>query len=741
MKHPLPPHRPGRLRLAALVPLLCLVTGAALAQARPTQAMITPNYKDADLGQVVEAVSQVTGKNFIIDPRVKAQVTMLSSTPMTPDAFYEAFLAILQVHGFVAVHAGAVYKIIPDANARTMPGVDLPDTVNAGSDEVVTQVVALRNVSAAQLVPILRPLIPQYGHLAAYTASNILIISDRANNVSRMLRIIERIDRSTDDQIEVIRLEHASAVEVVRVVNQLASAAGAEAGAQAKVIADERTNSVLLSGEKNQRLKLRALVAHLDTPLDKGGGTTVRYLKYADADKLATKLKEQIAATTAATAGAGAGGGAGGGSTSSSADKSTVIWAEPTTNSLVITAPPKAMRQLMDIIDRLDIRRLEVQVEAIIVEITGNKNIDLGVNWAVDASGSNIGAGAWNEPIGAAGTSIAGVAAAAVGGTAALSSASVPTAFTYAVGRIASSGTNFAAIVSAIAGTANTNIISTPTIITLDNQEAQIKVTTEVPFITGQYSSTATAASTTTGAAGIVNPFQTIQRQDVGTILKITPQITDDGTILLKIDQEVSQLIKSAIATVDVQTSKRVISTRVLAQDGEMIVLGGLISDNVTESEQRVPILGSIPWLGNLFKTRSSTKDKTDLMIFLRPKILVNREQMATETEAKYNYIRNIQTHQNGKVMMMPDARQPMLPDLKTLQPSGEPPPETPKGRAARGQAPPAFAPSPSATPPPAQPDAPSAPPVAPTGGPPVGAPNTATAPATPPATPPGASG
>jgi general secretion pathway protein D len=732
MTHTPLPLRSGRLRPRVLLPLLWLLTSAALAQSRPAQTMITPNYKDADLGQVVEAVSQVTGKNFIIDPRVKAQVTMLSSTPMTADAFYEAFLAILQVHGFVAVHAGAVYKIIPDANARTMPGIDLPDNVNGNSDEVVTQVVQLRNISAAQLVPILRPLIPQYGHLAAYTASNILIISDRANNVSRMLRIIERIDRSTDDDIEVIRLEHASAVEVVRVVNQLGAAAGAEAGATAKVIADERTNSVLLSGEKNQRLKLRALVAHLDTPLDKGGGTTVRYLKYADADKLATKLKEQISATTAATAGAGAA--AGGGSTSSSADKSTVIWAEPTTNSLVITAPPKQMRQLMDIIDRLDIRRLEVQVEAIIVEITGNKNIDLGVNWAVDASGNNIGAGAWNEPVGAAGTSIAGVATAVIGGTAALSSASVPTGFTYAVGRIASSGTNFAAIVSAIAGTANTNIISTPTIITLDNQEAQIKVTTEVPFITGQYSSTATAASTTTGTTGIVNPFQTIQRQDVGTILKITPQITDDGTILLKIDQEVSQLIKSAIATVDVQTSKRVISTRVLAQDGEMIVLGGLISDNVTESEQRVPILGSIPWLGNLFKTRSSTKDKTDLMIFLRPKILVNREQMASETEAKYNYIRNIQTHQNGKVMMMPDARQPMLPDLQTLQPSGAPPAETPKSRAARGGSSTAGAPAPAPAPAPAvRPDAPSAPPVEPTGGPPVGPPKAANPTATPP--------
>ncbi len=705
---------PSRRAKSALLASLWLA--ASLAGAEPRQqTMITPNYKDADLGQIVEAVSQVTGKNFIIDPRVKAQVTMLSATPMNPDAFYEAFLSILQVHGFVAVQSGQVYKIIPDANARTVPGDDLRDRVSSTSDEVVTQVVALKNVSAAQLVPILRPLIPQYGHLAAYTASNVLIISDRANNVSRMMRIIERIDRAGDDEIEVLRLEHASAVEVVRVVNQLNQAAGADAGATAKLIADERTNSVLLSGEKNQRLKLRALVAHLDTPVDKGGGTTVRYLHYADAEKLATKLKEQVQAT--AQAGATGAAGAGGAGAQGAAEKTTSIWAEPTTNALVITAPPKLMRQLMDVVDRLDIRRLEVQVEAIIVEITGNKNIDLGVNWAVDASGSNIGAGAFNEPIGTSGPSIASVVGAAIGGTAALTAGSVPTGFTYAVGRIGKTGTNFGAILNALAGTANTNIISTPTIVTLDNQEAQIKVATEVPFVTGQYSSTQAAGQTATGTAGIVNPFQTIQRQEVGTILKITPQITDDGTVLLKIEQEVSSLIKSAIATVDVQTSKRVINTRVLANDGEIIVLGGLISDNVTESEQRVPILGSIPWLGNLFKTRSTTKDKTNLMVFLRPKILINAEQMATETEAKYNYIRNLQTKQGGKVQMIPGEHQPTLPDLNSLEPR-PPPAETPKSRAARGAArtdpAPPPAPAPSAAPAPDLPPPAPKPPAAP---------------------------
>ena len=280
-----------------------ILAAAAVGQQRP-QAMITPNYKDADLGQIVEAVAQVTGKNFIIDPRVKAQVTMLSATPMTPDAFYEAFLAILQVHGFVAVQAGKVYKIIPDANARQVPANDLPDHVSATSDEIMTQVVTLKSVSAAQLVPILRPLIPQYGHLAAYPAGNVLIISDRAANVNRLLRIIQRIDQGGEDEIEVIRLENASSVEVVRVVNALSQgAAGAETGTTTRLIADERTNSVLLSGEKSQRLRLRALIAHLDTPLERGGGTVVRHLKYADADKLSAKLKEQVQSSTSAAEG------------------------------------------------------------------------------------------------------------------------------------------------------------------------------------------------------------------------------------------------------------------------------------------------------------------------------------------------------------------------------------------------------------------------------------------------------
>jgi general secretion pathway protein D len=648
--------------LSALLVTALLATGAQAQQG----AMITPNYKDADLGQVIEAVSQVTGRNFIVDPRVRAQVTMLSSTPMSPGAFYEAFLAILQVHGFVAVPSGNVIKILPDANARQMPANDLPDRVSATSDEIVTQVVQVRNVSAAQLVPILRPLIPQYGHLAAYPSSNILIISDRAANVNRMVRIIQRIDQGGDAEIDVIRLEHASAAEIVRVVNQLASAQGAEAGTGARLVADDRTNSVLLSGEVGQRLRMKTLIAHLDTPLEAGGDTQVRYLRYADAEKLAAKLKEQATGTAIAAAGGAQGAPAG------SADKSVTIWADPTTNALVVTAPPKIMRSLMQVVDRLDIRRAQVIIEAMLVEVTADATRDLGVNWIVDGSSDNFLVGLFNQPI--AGASLGSVAAAyraltndddSSSSGAAAAAVQPPGGFTVAAGRNKDTGTNFAAILRALSGNGDTNVVSMPSVITLDNEEAQIKVAQEVPFITGQY--------TTNSGGGVVQPtpFQTITREEVGNILKITPQITDENTILLKIEQEASGIAASVTGAADLITNKRVITTRVLVDDGGMLVLGGLIEDRLTESENKVPLLGSIPLIGELFRVRSTQKTKSNLMVFIRPRVLRTPEQAAFETNAKYQYMRNLQLRRNdGKVSLMPGATQPALPELDQGEPT-----------------------------------------------------------------------
>src|SRR3984893_14087234 len=290
-------------RVVAVLLLAALLVSATLPAAPQEKSQdgptITPNYKDADLSQIIQAVSEVTGKNFIIDPRVNAKVTMLSATPMTPAAFYEAFLSVLQVYGYVAVPAGKVIKIIPNTDQRSVPANDLPDNVSATSDEIVTQIITMKNVSAAQLVPILRPLIPQYGQLAAYAAGNMLIISDRASNVSR---IVQRMDESGDEPIEVIALHNASAADVVRIVNSINQGGqGAEgAAAAAKIVDDDRTNSILLTGEKSQRLKLKALIINMDTPLATGGDTQVRYLRYADAEKIADKLKGQATASAKA---------------------------------------------------------------------------------------------------------------------------------------------------------------------------------------------------------------------------------------------------------------------------------------------------------------------------------------------------------------------------------------------------------------------------------------------------------
>ncbi|MFZ9709305.1 MAG: type II secretion system secretin GspD [Steroidobacteraceae bacterium] len=637
------------IRHRPLFALLLFAAVPALAQQASGQRY-TPNFKDAEITQVIEAVANATGKNIIVDPRVRAQVTMLSSTPMTPDAFYEAFLGLLQVHGFVAVPSGKTVKIIPDANSRTMPGNDLPDRVSESSDELVTQVVSVTNVSAAQLVAILRPLMPQNAHLAAYPSSNMLILADRANNVTRMVRIIRRIDQQSDADVEVVQMQNASAAEVVRTMSALNPAQTAAEGgiAPLRVVADERSNSILLAGEKTQRLRARTLIAYLDTPLANGGDTRVRYLRYADAEKIAAKLKEQLVGTTSAAAGAASG--------TASADRSTVIWAEPETNALVITAPAKTMTALMSVIDKLDIRRAQVIVEAIIVEVSADKSAELGVNWLIDGSRSDEAVGGFIEPVG--GVSIVDLARAANDPT---TLTQIPRGTTVGVGRIGGTGVNFAAVLRALRGDSTTNIIATPSIVTMDNQEAEIKVAQEVPFITGQYS----AAAGNTNA--LLNPFQTIQRQEVGTILRITPQINEGDSVMLKIEQESSSIAATSSGAVDLVTNKRTINTNVLIEDGGTVVLGGLIQDAQTDAEQRVPFLGRIPLIGELFRTRSAKKTKTNLMVFIQPRILRDGVAATFETNQKYNYLRDQQQRLAPKLdglPLLPGEKPGQLPEL-----------------------------------------------------------------------------
>ncbi len=651
-------------------------------QAGQQQQRITPNFKDADITQIAEAVAAATGKTFIIDPRVRAQVTMLSSTPMSPEAFYQTFLSILSVYNFIAIPDGNVVKILPDANARQSPSIDLPDHVSPTSDEIVTQVIDVKNVNAAQLVPILRPMIPQYGHLAAYPAGNILIISDRANNVNRMIRIIRRIDQVGDQDVEIVPLQNASSAEIVRVLNSLyqGAAAAAEGGTPMKVVADERSNSVLISGDQNQRLRVRALIAHLDTPLEAGGDTRVRYLHYANADKIAPKLKEQM--TGIAQQSAGGGGAQGGGaSPQAQAEKNSLIWADPSNNALIITAPPKIMRQIMAIIDKLDIRRPQVLVEAIIADVNVTKNAELGVNWAAFGSGSsNVPAASFVSPVG--GTSIVDLAT-AIQNPANVSS-TLLNGTTLGIGRIGSGSVNFAAVLRAIQSDAHTNIIATPSAVTLDDQEAELKVAQEVPFVTGQFSNTGTATN------GAVNPFQTIQREEVGTILKVTPTISAEGTsVIMKLSIESSSIGQKPAGAVDLVTNKRTVTTNVLVEDGGVVVLGGLTQHTNQKQEARVPILGSIPIIGLAFKTRSASTEKDNLMIFLRPKILRDASQAAYETDLKYNYMQDQQKSFEHREIppLLPGEHQPRLPPLPPPPPPNSQGPLSPEDQARAAEA------------------------------------------------------
>ena len=636
--------KPNAFRLLMTALMLPIVT-IAIAQ----DSGITLNWKDADIRIVVEAVSEATGKNFILDPRVTGKVNLLSAEPMSKDAFYEAFLSILQVHGYIAIESGNLIKILPNATARQFPSQFGTETAN-GPDDMATQVIQVHNVGATQLVPILRPLIPQYGHMVAHSGSNMLIISDRAANLARIVRIIRRIDMASDDDIEVVQLRNASATEIVRIVTALTQAAqtdGAPIGTS--LVADARTNSVLIGGDKSDRLRLRTLIAHLDTPLEDGGDSQVRYLRYADAEELSTKLQTHFTSQATAAAGQGM-------SPISAANIS--VWADTQTNAIVVNAPPKMMRSLMQIVDKLDIRRAQVLVEAIIVEVIADQKNELGVSWGIEASGSNAPIAVTNFPDFLSGVVQLGSAA----GSDSNPSGLIGEGITLGVGRISDSGVSFAAILRALEGEADTNIISTPSIVTTDNEEATLNVGQEVPFVTGSFTNTG-------GTGGSVNPFQTINRQQIGVKLSITPQINESNSLVLDISQEISSIAQSAGGAVDLITNQRIIETTVIVDDGEILVLGGLLEDVLRESDQRVPILGSIPLLGNLFRSRKTEKVKTNLMIFIRAEILRDASQTAMETNAKYNFIREVQRgNQGNDVALMPGQNRPILPPLSSEQ-------------------------------------------------------------------------
>jgi len=632
-------------------------------------APVTLNLKDADINALVESMSVLTGKNFIVDPRVKGRVTIISSKPMDEKELYEVFLAVLGVHGFAAVPGDKVIKIVPAAGAKqeNVPTIDQQRRIEP--DQIVTRVIQVQNVSAAQIVPILRPLIPPQGHLAAYTPTNVLIISDSAANVERIASIIGRIDLASNEEVEIVALRHASATEVVRVLTTLEQGKtradpAAGVGSPLRMVADERTNSILLSGDKISRVRLRTLITHLDTPVDGGGNTQVIYLRYAKAKDLMTVLQgvsKSLSNETARNAPIpGQPGAPPGGSSSSGGSSLVDIQADESTNALVITAPPELIRSLRSVIAQLDVRRAQVLVEAVIAEISAEKTAELGVQWVVDANNligfTNLGTEATSL------SNILGLAAQADSDDlTALSAARIPQGMQMAVGDF--SGNNrFGALISALAKDADTNVLSTPTVVTLDNEQAEIVVGQNVPFVTGSYtSSTSTGGNDNTNS--LSNPFQTIQRDDVGIKLKVKPQINEGNAVKLEIEQEVSSVVPSAnAATQGPTTNKRSIKTIVMVEDGQVLVLGGLIDDKLDESAQKVPLLGDVPLLGNLFRYRSTSKLKRNLMVFLHPVILRDPAQGTLSTSDKYSYIRQQQlAARESADYLLPDVQSPVL--------------------------------------------------------------------------------
>ena len=636
--------------LIALFACALSTASVSLYAADTTTDTTTLNFKGADIQAVISTVAQATGKNFIIDPRVKGKVTLISNRPMGKGEIYKVFLSILEVHGFTAIPSGKAIKIVPDADAKHSSLPNASGRRPGKGDEAVTRVLEIEHVTAAQLVPILRPLVPPQGHLAAYPQSNVLIISDRASNIARLINIIKRIDQPSSGEIEIVRLENAVASELVRVLTSLQQQE-LKKGAQTNkplLVADERTNSILIGGDRSNRLRLKAIISHLDSPSEIIGDTHVVYLRYAKAKDLVPVLtgvgdiKKKSGAKSKAPA-----------AVSSQAFN---IQADESTNALVITASPTVFRSLKSVISQLDIRRAQVMVEAIIAEVSSDRAAELGVQWLFDGSASDRPVGAIN--FGGSGSSISSIAAgtaSAGGGTEAALSA-IGTGTTLGFGKFTSNTFNFAGLITALEGDGTTNVLSTPNLVTLDNQEAEIFVGQELSIPSGSFSDTGSSTSS-------VNPFTTFERKQVGIRLKVIPQINEGDAIQLDIEQSVDGISAGAAGSGDIVTSERSIKTTVLVDDGKLLVLGGLIKDDLVETEQKVPLLGDIPLLGMLFRYNSVKKVKTNLMVFLRPTILRTKNDNLNLTRNKYNFIRSKQLLLDEEgVSLLSDESQPVLP-------------------------------------------------------------------------------
>ena len=579
--------------------------------------------KNIDIHQFINQISSITGKTFVVDPKLRGQVTVISDAPLDKDGVYELFLSVLRLQNYTAVPSGNLVKIQQSATGKQAPGLS-GDLESLAPEGLVTRVIRAQNVEATELVKILRPLIPQYGHIGAVVKSNILIISDHADNVARLKKLVKEIDIADEEEVVMLPLKEAWVGNVVALLEKLAPeqiGKGATGPQKVQIIANERNNSLVMKGNKRPLTEVIRLVEKLDKPATTADSTQVIILKYADATEAANILNALITGRRKTEE-------------SEQQSEETIIQADPSLNAVVVRTDPGTMGEILDIVEKLDIRRPQVLIEAAIVEVSIDESKKIGIEMA--------GADAREGSIPLISTSLEGVIGSLIGGLlpegesdqinvlSGLASVSSPT---LAAAKIDREAISFGAVVSALATNSDANLLSTPSILTLDNQEARILVGREVPFRTGSF--------TTTGD-GTSNPFNTVQREDVGVELTVTPHVHNGSEVRLEVAQQITNVINTPVggnAFADIVTSKRTIETTILAEDRQTIVLGGLIQDDINISNNRVPFVGDIPLFGNLFKARGKQQVKTNLLVFLRPTVLRTQDDAEELSASKYNSI------------------------------------------------------------------------------------------------------
>ena len=653
--------------------------------AKPTGPdVVTLNFVNADIEGVVKAVSEITGKNFVLDPRVKGTINIVSAKPMSRALVYEVFLSAMRLQGFTAVEERGRVAILPETDAKLHQNlVTGPQDKPRGSgDTIRTQVFRLQHESATQLVPVLRPLIAANNTINAYQQNNTLVITDYASNLARIEKIIESIDQPTGSEPIMIPLQYASALDAAQTINRLfaessQNAASPDLSLRFAVTVDARSNSILArSGDPSRIARVRQLVAMLDTPTSTAGNIHVVYLKNAEAVKLAEILRAIYSGESALGQSRPAGtptpvplGQAPVQTQQAGASMPGIIQADAATNSIIITAPDAIYNNLRAALEKLDVRRAQVYVEALIAEVTADKAAELGVQWQdLTGAGKTSGQMFGGTNFGGGGQNILGVSQNPTSVGQGLNIGVIKGTISYGGAQIL----NIGLLARALQTDANANILSTPTLLTLDNEEAKIVIGQNVPFVTGSYAVSAAATTPT--------PFQTVERKDVGLTLKIKPQISEGGAVRLQIFQEVSNVQDSTNAS-GIITNKRSVESTVLVDDGQIVVIGGLIQDSVKDGVQKVPGLGDLPLIGSLFTYNTRSRSKTNLMVFLRPTLLRSAQGVNAVSNDRYDFILGEQLKAKPAEIVLPSFGSPSLPQRQSAEPGipNKPPIAAPK--------------------------------------------------------------